>query len=186
MSKRMWLLNRSGALRNDTQCSKSPAIYGDPIQAEMMLKYQNKLEDIIRKKLYPTYSYARIYQPKETLKYHSDRPSCEISLTATLDFDTYDDKPWPIWIESNAKDAIKSKIVVENSNEIVEKMGKSYWLYPGDIIVYMGCQLAHWREQFVGVSQAQVFMHYVDKNGPHANQKYDNRHWIAKFHESEV
>jgi hypothetical protein len=31
----------------------------------------------------------------------------------------------------------------------------------------------HWREPFEGQWQAQVFLHWVDADGPHADQKYD-------------
>jgi hypothetical protein len=34
----------------------------------------------------------------------------------------------------------------------------------------------HWREKYTeGKWQAQVFLHYVDADGPHVNQKYDGR-----------
>jgi hypothetical protein len=33
----------------------------------------------------------------------------------------------------------------------------------------------HWREEFKGTWQAQVFLHYVDQNGPHAEWKHDKR-----------
>lgn len=176
MSRRMWHLARNNMLTMDPQCPKSIGTYGDPIQAEMMLKYQEKLENVVRLKLNPTYTFARIYKPKEILSYHSDRPSCQISLTTTLDFDTYDDKPWPIWVESDDKKSQKSNILIQDTNQIEEKRGFQYLLYPGDILVYKGCELKHWREMFVGVSQTQVFMHYVDANGPYGEEyKYDGR-----------
>jgi hypothetical protein len=176
MRKRMWHLKQNNALVVDPQCPKSYSIYGDPIQSEMMLKYQDKLENAIKKKLFPTYPYARIYQPKEVLSYHADRPSCEISITSTLDYDTYNEDPWPIFVESDGAEAIPSKIIMENTGQTEEKLGKAYFLYPGDILVYKGCELPHWREQFVGVSQTQVFMHYVDANGPYGEEyKYDGR-----------
>lgn len=153
MSKRMHYLKNRGYLVQDDQCPKSYSVYGDPIQSEYQELYKEKLESAIGYKLFPTYTYARIYSPKEILEKHRDRPSCEISLTATLDFDTFDDEPWDIFVEP----------------------GISYKLYVGDILVYKGCVLEHWREKFIGVSQTQVFMHYVNKNGPHHDHKYDKR-----------
>jgi hypothetical protein len=94
-----------------------------------------------------------VYSPKEVLKRHRDRPSCEISITATLEYDTFDDEPWDLYVEPDIK--IK--------------------LYPGDALVYKGCEIEHWREKFIGVFQTQVFMHYVDANGPYAECKYDCR-----------
>jgi hypothetical protein len=45
----------------------------------------------------------------------------------------------------------------------------------GDAVLYRGCEKYHWRDEFKGKWQAQVFLHYVDQNGPHADWKYDKR-----------
>jgi hypothetical protein len=36
---------------------------------------------------------------------------------------------------------------------------------PGDMIIYRGCELKHWREPFWGKNHAQVFLHYNEKGG---------------------
>ena len=55
----------------------------------------------------------------------------------------------------------------------------------GDAVVYKGCELYHWREKYIeGQWQAQVFLHYVDANGPHAQEKYDRRNKLA-HHDNE-
>lgn len=153
MSKRMWFLKQNGCLVKDEQCPSSYSIYSDPIHSEMQEMYKYKLEVEIGHTLHPTYTYSRIYSPREVLRRHRDRPSCQISLTATLDYDTFDNEPWDLYIEPN----------------------KSYKLYPGDVLVYKGCEIDHWRESFIGISQTQVFFHYVDANGPYSEFKYDFR-----------
>jgi hypothetical protein len=54
---------------------------------------------------------------------------------------------------------------------------------PGDCIIYRGCELEHWRDPFEvgeGSYQSQVFMHYIDINGPYyPEHKFDNRTGIA-------
>jgi hypothetical protein len=46
----------------------------------------------------------------------------------------------------------------------------------GDAVLYRGMNIEHWREKYTeGQWQAQVFLHYVDADGPHADQKYDGR-----------
>jgi hypothetical protein len=46
----------------------------------------------------------------------------------------------------------------------------------GDAVLYRGMEVEHWREKYTeGQWQAQVFLHYVDADGPHADQKYDGR-----------
>jgi hypothetical protein len=102
------------------------------------------------KRLYPTYSYARLYKPGEELKKHKDRPACEISATVTLGFEG---DVWSIYMAGNKVD-----------------------MQVGDAVLYKGMEVEHWREKYTeGQWQAQVFLHYVDADGPHADQKYDGR-----------
>ena len=91
-------------------------------------------------KLTPNYSYARIYKKGDELKRHKDRFSCEISTTLNLGGD-----PWPIFLEPSGKKGMK---------------GVKIDLKPGDMLVYRGCDLEHWREPFEGDSCTQVFLHY--------------------------
>ena len=153
MSRRMWFLKSSNLLIKDPQCPLSSSTYSDPIHSEMQELYRYKLEDLLEYKLLPTYTYSRIYSPREVLERHRDRPSCQISLTATLDYDTFDGEPWDLFVEPDV----------------------SYKLYPGDVLVYKGCEIDHWRDSFIGISQTQVFFHYVDANGPYTDFKYDFR-----------
>jgi len=44
-------------------------------------------------------------------------------------------------------------------------------LKPGQAVVYLGCELEHWRKEFEGDWHAQTFLHYVDANG-------DNKEWF--------
>jgi hypothetical protein len=108
--------------------------------------------------LYPTYSYARLYnQQGEELKNHRDRPACEISATITLGFDG---DVWSIYMGDSE----------DKTN------GKKIEMDVGDAVMYRGMDKWHWREPyFEGKWQAQVFLHYVDQNGPHAEWKYDKR-----------
>ena len=177
MADRMDFLFSRGMLVQDPQCPKSYSMYGDPIQSEMQEMYRYKLGELIGIDLFPTYTYSRIYAPKEVLAYHSDRPSCEISITGTLMYDTFDNEPWDIWMgadESN-KNAQECEIWDEHEKKIVNAYGIPYKLYPGDIVVYRGCEVKHWRTQFIGIKQSQVFIHYVNANGPYKDYKYDCR-----------
>jgi hypothetical protein len=44
--------------------------------------------------------------------------------------------------------------------------GAPVYMEPGDMIIYRGCDVDHWRERYKGLNHAQVFLHYNDKNGP--------------------
>jgi hypothetical protein len=104
--------------------------------------------------LYPTYSYLRIYQKGADLEKHQDRPSCEVSATLPLSYDS--PYVWPLYIETH------DKIV-------------SVELEPGDALIYKGIEVPHWREAFEGERQVQVFLHYVKKNGDYSEYKFDKR-----------
>ena len=143
---------------NDDQCPLSEAIYGVPAFDKLLEDLTPYFEDVSGLKLFPTYAYARLYNKQnEELKIHRDRPSCEISATLTLGFDG---NVWSIYMGANEDKSEATKIDMEI----------------GDAVMYRGMDIWHWRESYVqGKWQAQVFLHYVDQNGPHAEWKYDKR-----------
>ena len=109
--------------------------------------------------LIPTYSYTRIYEKGDKLKRHKDRPSCEVSTTLYLGGD-----PWPIFIDPTGTDN-----VIDEEKEIHKPgapKGVPVDLKIGDMLIYAGCDLEHWREPFQGKVCSQVFMHYNHANGP--------------------
>lgn len=140
----------------DPQCPLSEAIYGHPAFDKLLETCLPFLEKASGVELLPTYSYARLYAPGDELKIHRDRPSCEISATVTLGFE---DSCWSIYMGDNE----------DKSNAVKIDMNI------GDAVLYRGMEKWHWREKFEGKWQAQVFLHYVDKNGQYANFKYDER-----------
>ena len=140
----------------DSQCPKSEAIHGAMAFDKLLVDLLPHFERASGKRLYPTYSYARLYAPGEDLTIHTDRPSCEISATLTLGFEG---DVWPIYMGDEGK-ANASKIDMA----------------VGDAVLYRGMDKHHWREEYTeGKWQAQVFLHYVDKNGKYADWKYDKR-----------
>jgi hypothetical protein len=142
----------------DEQCPMSEAIHGTVTFDKLLEDLTPHFEQASGLKLFPTYSYARLYNTQgEELKNHRDRPACEISATLTLDFEG---DVWPIYMGANEDKS--------NATEIKMEIG--------DAVMYRGCDIYHWREPYKeGKWQAQVFLHYVDQNGPHAEWKYDKR-----------
>jgi hypothetical protein len=49
--------------------------------------------------------------------------------------------------------------------------GTKIVLKPGDMLVYKGMILEHWREVFLGEDCAQVFLHYNDVNSSVGNSE---------------
>ena len=155
------LVNEKKTIK-DEQCPKSEAIHGTVTFDKLLEDLTPHFEQASGLKLFPTYSYARLYNSQdEELKVHRDRPACEISASLTLDFEG---DVWPIFMGINEDKS--------NATEVKMEIG--------DAVMYRGCDIYHWREAYKeGKWQAQVFLHYVDQNGPHAEWKYDKRETLG-------
>ena len=132
--------------------------YANMVMETLLLKCQPQMEKVTGLKLYPAYTYARIYKKGDVLKRHKDRFSCEISTTMTLGGDD-----WPIYLEpDSSKGGVKEGVgyVSENTK------GLRVDLKPGDMLVYSGCELEHWRQKFKGKEFIQVFLHYNNRKTP--------------------
>ena len=130
--------------------------YSDIAMETLMLKCQPIMEKTTGLKLSPAYTYARIYKNGDILKRHKDRFSCEISTTMNLAGD-----PWSIYLEPSGKEGMK---------------GIKVDLKPGDMLVYSGCKLEHWRNKFKGKECIQVFLHYNNNNTSGSEQNlFDKR-----------
>lgn len=152
---------------NDPQVPNTYSHYSDIVMETLLVKVLSAMEKNTGLKLNPNYSYARIYKKGDILKRHKDRPSCEISTTLNLGGD-----PWPIYLEPDP-----SKGKETNEGYITDNTkGIKIDLNPGDMLIYSGCILEHWRESFEGENCAQVFLHYNSlDNEDSKNNKFDGR-----------
>ena len=161
---------------SDKQVPGTPSIYADPLMETLMELALPQVEQLTNLKLFPTYSYFRIYKNGDVLRPHIDRPSCEISFTICLGYDVSNlndpDYKWPIFVD-NRKDF--RHFDAEARRPAISGEGVPLVLSPGDCVIYRGCEARHWREAFHGNYQAQAFIHYVDQNGPYTKYKFDTR-----------
>ena len=137
----------------DSQSSNSFCVFSAHCFESLAITLNDKMSEITNLKLFPTYTYARIYYKGATLEPHTDRPSCEYSTTLCIDSTDV----WDFYIKDR------------------HKKDKAIKLNPGDMCVYSGCELEHWREPYQGEMQMQCFLHYVNAKGPYADHKYDKR-----------
>jgi hypothetical protein len=153
----------------DAQVPNTYSIYGDILMEVLLAKILPFMEKKTKLKLSPNYSYARIYKKGDVLKRHKDRFSCEISTTLNLGGD-----PWPIYLSPKENVGVPNleKGITTSSNVKGIKVN----LKPGDMLIYRGMELEHWREEFIGENCAQVFLHYNDLSNKKAkNNLFDNR-----------
>ena len=153
----------------DQQVPNTYSHYSDMVMETLMMKVLPKMQQETGLQLIPTYSYARLYKKGDILKRHKDRPSCEISTTINLGGD-----PWPIFIDGTGSNNVVDEY--KNIHKPNAPKGTKVVLDVGDMLVYSGCELEHWREPFEGNICGQVFLHYNHVNGPFADKnKFDGR-----------
>tara|TARA_R110000822_G_scaffold307497_2_gene434624 strand:- start:1728 stop:2321 length:594 start_codon:yes stop_codon:yes gene_type:complete len=128
-------------------------VYGDPALECLLVMLKPKMEKITGLSLVPTYSYARIYEKGNELFKHKDRIPCEFSTTLNLGGEI-----WPIYLENK-------KIILK----------------PGDMLVYKGEELEHWRKPLPKGECGQVFFHYNDVKRKD-KEPYDGRVWLGMPH----
>ena len=154
---------------NDPQVPNSYAKYSDRVMETLLVDTIKVMQKKTGLKLVPTYSYCRLYRTGNILKRHKDRPSCEISTTLNLGGD-----PWPILIDPTGSDNVIDEY--KNIHKPGAPKGVEVNLKPGDMLIYSGCELEHWREPFEGKLCGQVFLHYNHADGQFAKSNlYDKR-----------
>mgnify|MGYP003132975063 FL=1 len=154
----------------DDQVPNTYSHYADLVMETLLEKVRPRMEKETKLKLIPTYSYARIYKKGDILHRHKDRFSCEVSTTLFLGGD-----PWDIYLEPKKNVGKSPDPYVPTTNK-----GIKVTLKPGDMLIYSGCELEHWREAFQGDHSAQVFLHYNQTTSPGAiENRFDSRPFLG-------
>ena len=152
--------NSDWGVWNDDQIPETYSHYSDIAMETLLQKLRPSIEKETGLKLNETYSYARIYKKGDVLVRHKDRYSCEVSATLNLGGDS-----WPIYLEPSGE---------------LGKEGVKVDLEPGDMLIYKGCEVEHWREPFEGENCGQVFLHYNKSSSKKAKENlYDGRPFIG-------
>ena len=150
--------------KNDWLVEKSFSWYSPFCFDSLMVLIQPKIELIAGKKLYPTYSYARIYYKGAELVRHTDRHNSEYAVTMTISVDPNETEPWYIYMQD--KSGIENRLTLE----------------VGDLCLYNGNKIEHWREPYKGEKQIQAFLFYTDD----PLQKYDGRPILGALGEKSI
>tara|TARA_R110000803_G_C11984879_1_gene321180 strand:- start:963 stop:1517 length:555 start_codon:yes stop_codon:yes gene_type:complete len=133
----------------DIASNRDTFFYEDPLMQSLLIQKKSLMEMETNLHLFETYSFWRMYTFAADLKPHKDRPSCEVSATVNINSDG---TPWSIFMDGN-----------------------EVFLKPGEGVIYLGCDLEHGRNHFKGDWCAQVFLHYVDQEGPFKSNRWDNK-----------
>ena len=151
--------------REDKQVPGAYSRYGDWVMDTLLMYMIPIMKARTGLELLPTYSYTRLYEKGNILRRHKDRPSCEISTTLHLGGDE-----WPIFLDPSGQNFVIDE--VKQTIKPGAPKGIQVDLKRGDMLIYSGCELEHWREPFEGNVCAQVFLHYNHANGPFAKTNF--------------
>ena len=155
--------------REDPQIPGAYSKYGDWVMETLLMFMIPIMKAKTGMELLPTYSYTRLYEKGNILKRHKDRPSCEISTTLHLGGDE-----WPIFLDPSGQNFVIDEY--KNIHKPGAPKGIQVDLKVGDMLIYSGCELEHWREPFQGNVCSQVFLHYNHATGPYAKTNlFDKR-----------
>jgi hypothetical protein len=142
-------------IRDDGLVRKTFASYADPLMESLLLHLTPTVEHYTSLAVQPTYSYYRVYRNGSELPPHTDRPSCEYTISVTFGMNYELPMDWPLIIGNNAIS-----------------------MRSGDAVLYKGIDIPHSRpvlDGAPGLFHVQGFFHWVDPDGPHAEWKYDTR-----------
>ena len=159
----------------DTQIPGTYSSYGDWVMETLLMYMIPIMKAKTKLDLIPTYSYTRLYKNGDILHRHKDRPSCEVSTTLHLG-----GNEWPIFLDPTGADNILSGRETTTVVKPGAPKGVRIDLKVGDMLIYAGCDLEHWREPFQGKICSQVFLHYNHANGSFAKTNiFDKRKMLG-------
>ena len=149
--------------------NKSKGNHNTPMGVAMQQYIWNILKKEFDFILLPTYSFTRKYERGAYLGVHSDRPECEVSTTICLDYKTDDKKPWKIWVDNSKNWTLtewnEDAKALTQGIPIRKRKSISVDLEPGDLLLYQGPNVAHWRDTLMGDYSYHMFVHFYMSNG---------------------
>lgn len=133
------------------------------------------VSQLVGRELLPSYDYFRIYAEGDICRVHSDRPSCEHSLSLTLDYS--DGVPWDLEVATDR--------IPEPSPLVTEDFGDARFaaltMEPGDAVLYEGVHHRHGRvSPNPNGWSAHLFLHWVDPGGPYADRAFDGNNALTR------
>ena len=161
----------------DTQTKSLIWEHGDFLMESLMDMITPVIEQNVGKKLWPTYSYLRIYDKGSDLPIHKDRPSCEYTVALCLGADP-DDQPYEIFI-GERDDSADYKYHDDKGTPLALKIDHKFPMYVNNALIFKGMHKIHWRENCKHDHFITVFLHYVDQEGEHKEFKYDKRKMLG-------
>lgn len=148
-------------VKDDPQTPGSVNYYSDLLTETILKISKSKFEKFTGYNLLPTYSFSRLYLKGNKLTKHTDRMSAEISGTLCIDYSGKHHSE--IYMSPTDKESDATKVI----------------LNPGDLCVYNGIKMWHWRDRVKNDWLLHTFLHYVDADGDKKHLVYDQRSYLG-------
>jgi hypothetical protein len=161
----------------DSQTSSLIAKYGDHLMETLLDMSTPVVEQNVGKKLWPTYSFFRIYDKGSCLPIHKDRPSCEYTVALCLGADPID-KPYEIFVGEEDKTS-DYKFFDDDKSYNRYRIDHKFSMLPNNALLFKGMDKIHWREYCQHDHFITVFLHYVDQEGEYKDYKFDKRNSLG-------
>ena len=139
---------------NGRQDPRRPSFYADPFMDTLLEVLQSVAEGFSGLDLLPTFSCARFYARGASVRPRVGRPACEVTLSLALGYKA--SKIWPLHI--GTPEGVQTAL-----------------LERGDAVLLRGYECLQWRGEFDGDYHCQASFHFVDRNGPHSEWRFDKR-----------
>ncbi len=136
-------------LDTDRGCCRHVA-HNHPIANAFHGQLNERISQLVGKRTKPSYSFVSIYVAGGDLKWHTDRPPCEYTVTLLLDYAPLDAEGRSRWaLEVTGRDG-----VIHDLHQRV-----------GDALIFKGRELSHCRDVLqAGHRSASVLFHFVDED----------------------
>ena len=157
----------------DRQTSSLISHHGDHLMETIMDMSTSVVEQNVGKKLWPTYSFFRIYDKCSDLKIHKDRESCEYTVALCLGADPVA-QPYEIFLGEEDNNSDYKYYNSENEYKRY-RIDNKFSMLPNNALIFKGMDKIHWREECQHDHFITVFLHYVDQEGPYKEFKFDKR-----------
>jgi hypothetical protein len=162
----------------DSQTNSLIGKHGDYLMETLMDMSTPVVEQNVGKKLWPTYSYFRIYDKGSDLKIHTDRESCEYTVALCLGASPVD-QPYEIFV-GEEDETSDYKYYSDDGEYKRYRIDYKFSMLPNNAVIFKGMDKIHWREICKHDHFITVFLHYVDQEGPYKEYKFDKREMLGE------
>lgn len=143
------LIDEGFVAHRDSQVELRFAQHNEPIMRYYHRELRALFARVTGQAILPSYGYFSSYRRGAVLRKHLDRAQCKFTASLLIEYmaTPVGDKVWPLYLE------------LPMTGERIAVV-----LDPGSCVLYRGCELPHYRNEFRGERSTSFFLHYVDSS----------------------